>query len=324
MDSPDWHKQMGFQRDWIWRGWRVRYTFRRCGHPQGAKSPIFEVQDPLGSNSPVPLIFLHGFGASIGHWRHNLSAFSHSHPVYALDLLGFGCSEKAIAPYNVSLWTELVHDFWQTFIRRPTIWVGNSIGSLIALATVAQYPKTAKGLVMLSLPDPAALADLLAGWMVPPVEFIQSLVASPIILRPIFYLVRQPSVISRWVKLAYHNQDSVTEELIHILSTPPQDRGAARAFIILFQIMGSSKLGPSVRSLFPQVQVPILLLWGKQDRLIPLKLAKPHLYLKYNPHIKLVELEGAGHCPHDECPERVNREIFDWINSCLGETLTLP
>ncbi|CDM96602.1 MAG: alpha/beta fold hydrolase [Limnospira sp. PMC 1291.21] len=324
MDLPDLHKQMGFQRDWIWRGWRVRYTFLRWQHPKEAKSPIFEVQDPLGSNSPVPLIFLHGFGASIGHWRHNLSVFSHSHPVYALDLLGFGGSEKAIAPYNVSLWTELVHDFWQTFIRRPTIWVGNSIGSLIALATVAQYPKTAKGLVMLSLPDPAAQADLLPGWMVPPVELIQSLVASPIILRPIFYLVRQPSVISRWVKLAYHNPDAVTEELIHILSTPPQERGAARAFTILFRIMGSSKLGPAVRSLFPQVQVPILLLWGKQDRLIPLKLAKPHLYLKYNPHIKLVELEGAGHCPHDECPERVNREIFDWIKSCLGETLTLP
>lgn len=321
MDSPDWHKRMGFQRDWIWRGWRVHYTFRRCGDPQGAtKSPIFEVQEPLGSNSPVPLIFLHGFGASMAHWRHNLSAFSHSHPVYALDLLGFGCSEKAIAPYDVSLWTELVHDFWQTFIRRPTIWVGNSIGSLIALATVAKYPKTAKGLVMLSLPDPAAQADLLPGWMVPPVELIQSWVASPIILRPIFYLVRQPSVISRWVKLAYHNQDSVTEELIHILSTPPQDRGAARAFIILFEIMGSSKLGPPVRSLFPQVKVPILLLWGKQDRLIPLKLAKPHLYLEYNPHIKLVELEGAGHCPHDECPERVNREIWEWINSCLEET----
>lgn len=314
MDLPDWHKQIGFQRDWIWRGWRVRYTFLRCRKPYGAKSPDFDVKTPQGSNSQVPLVFLHGFGASIGHWRQNLSILSRSHPVYALDLLGFGCSEKAIAPYDVSLWSELVHDFWQTFIGCRTIWIGNSIGSLIALATVVKYPQTAKGLVMISLPDPAAKADLLPKWIVPGVEFIQSLVASPIVLRPIFYLVRQPSVISRWVGLAYENPDAVTEELVDILARPPQDRGAARAFTILFRIMGSSKLGPPVRSLFPLVQVPILILWGKQDKLIPLKLAKPDQYKEYNPQIKLVVIDGAGHCPHDECPERVNQEISEWIN----------
>lgn len=300
MDESHWCRRVGSQRNWIWRGWRIRYTFER--------SPA---ENPAAS--PPPLIFLHGFGASLGHWRHNLQVLSQSHPVYALDLLGFGASEKAIAPYDVSLWVELVRDFWGTFVRRPAVWVGNSIGSLIALAAVARHPETAKGLVLISLPDPAAQADLLPPWMVPGVEFVQGLVASPIILRPLFYLVRRPSVIRRWVGLAYHNPEAVTDELVDILATPPRDRGAARAFSRLFRIMGSSQLGPAVRTLFPQIQVPILLLWGKQDRLIPLTLAQPHRYREYHPNLELVELDNAGHCPHDECPDVVNRKMLDWI-----------
>jgi pimeloyl-ACP methyl ester carboxylesterase len=93
----------------------------------------------------------------MGHWRHNLPVFSQHHPVYALDLLGFGSSEKVVANYGIPLWMEQVHDFWQTFIQTPVVLVGNSIGSLICLATAATYPQMVQGLVMLNLPDASVL-----------------------------------------------------------------------------------------------------------------------------------------------------------------------
>ena len=300
--------QLGFQRDWVWRGWRIRYTFVR-----GKSNPGTAADRP----SP-PIILLHGFGAAIGHWRHSLRELGGSRTVYALDLLGFGASEKAIAAYDTFLWADLVRDFWLTFINEPAILVGNSVGSLVALVAAARYPEIAKGVVAISLPDPAAQAEAVPSWMLPVVEAIQNTVASPPVLRTLFYLVRRRSLVRRWATFAYEKPEAVTDELVDILATPATDRGAARAFSILFKVMGSSRLGPGVKELLPQVNVPILLLWGKFDRLIPLSFANPGKYLQYHPNIKLVELERGGHCPQDECPELVHREIEDWLAGFSG------
>ena len=54
--------------------------------------------------------------------------------VYAIDLLGFGASSKPILEYTIELWRDLVLDFMAEFIDTPTVLIGNSLGSLIALA----------------------------------------------------------------------------------------------------------------------------------------------------------------------------------------------
>lgn len=303
--TNNWQKKIGSKRDWVWRGWQIRYTYVRCQNNHETLEG-HKLQTP-------PILLLHGFGASIGHWQHNINVLSQKHTVYALDLLGFGASEKAIANYDVSFWVEQVYEFWQTFIQVPVILVGNSIGSLISLVTTTTYPDTVALLIMISLPDPAAQAEAMPAWLLPTVEFIQNIVASPVLLRAVFSVVRRPSVIRRWVKIAYSNPDRITEELVDILAGPPSDRGATRAFCILFKIMGSTKLGPSVKALLPTLKTPMLLIWGKQDLLIPAKFANPSQFVQLNPRLKLIEIDNAGHCPHDECPEIVNDLILNWI-----------
>ena len=112
--NQPWQERIGNQRDWIWRGWQTRFSYIRAKN---------------GNFDNPPLIFIHGFGASIEHWRHNLPVVSENHTVYALDLLGFGASRKANTNYSAAFWTEQIHDFWQAFIGKPVIIVGNSIGS---------------------------------------------------------------------------------------------------------------------------------------------------------------------------------------------------
>lgn len=292
-----WHQRIGTQRDWVWRGWQIRYTYLRGS----------------GDVGQAPLILLHGFGASIGHWRHNLAQLSQGRTVYALDLLGFGASQKAPVNYDVSLWVAQIYEFWQTFIRSPVVLVGNSIGSLICLAAAAAHPEMVSGIVMISLPDPAMRAEAVPQWIQPAIAALENFFASPPILRAIFYIVRRPAVVRRWVTFAYHNPDVVTDELVEILSIPARDRGSARAFCALFKAVGSSDFGPGVKTLLPTLQIPMLLIWGLQDRMIPPRFAQPRQYMDYNPLLKLVELENAGHCPHDECPERVNAEILHWL-----------
>jgi pimeloyl-ACP methyl ester carboxylesterase len=296
--SPAWQERLGSQRDWVWRGWQTRYTYRRsAGDPQ--------------ANPPVLLI--HGFGASIGHWEHNLEFLAEHHTVYALDLIGFGASRKPPIDYTIDLWVEQVYDFWQTSIGVPTILVGNSIGALVALVAAAKYPAIATTTIMISLPDLSAEQEMIPRPIQPLVNGIKRLIASDPLLRTLFQIVSQPKVARKWAQIAYANPDRVTDELLDLFLTPAQEAEAAKAFVKIIQGMISSNFSPNLRRLLPQIEMPMLLIWGCQDRMIPPGIADTLVEL--NPHLKLVNLEAAGHCAHHEQPEEVNRLMRDWLDA---------
>lgn len=288
---------LGNERDWIWRGWQIHYGFERV-------APENQLRD-------IPIILLHGFGASLAHWRYNIPVLSQYHTVYALDLLGFGASKKAYTNYGIELWTELVADFWQTFIRQPCVIIGNSIGSLIALNTVAQYPLMAKKLVMISLPDVASRQNMIPSPLQPLVKTLENLVASPLLIRLLFYVVRQPNIIRRSLKVAYIDHTNVDDDLVKIISRPPLDRGSARALIALSKSMGD--FATSVEDLLKRVDIPMLLLWGKLDRLIPPTQAQKLTTI--NPYLELRLLDNLGHCLQDESPQLFNEIILHFLGS---------
>ena len=293
-----WQQRVGNQRDWVWRGWQTRYTY---------------IRPPHNYAKTTPLILLHGFGASIGHWRHNLEVLGKSHTVYALDMIGFGASEKAATNYNVELWVEQVYDFWKTFIGQPVVLVGNSIGSLISLVAAANHPDMVQGIVMMSLPDPTLEQEMISTALQPLVSGIKSIFTSRLILKPLFYFIRRPSVLRPWASLAYANPEAITDELIDILAGPPQDRGSARAFRALFKATTGVNFSPSVKKILPNLTIPMLLIWGKKDRFVPPQLANQ--FVAYNEKLQLLYLEDVGHCPQDESPEQVNQAILDWIGN---------
>lgn len=306
--TTTWQQQIGHQRDWAWRGWQIRYTFMR-GQKNSAHQP--------------PMVLLHGFGASIGHWRFNVPVFAQQRTVYALDLLGFGASEKVLTDYLITLWVEQVHDFWQTYIRTPIILVGNSLGSLVSLTATALYPEMVAGLVMLTLPDTSVLEN--PAWVKPAIAplklalspvatLAKALFTSPPVFNPFFRFIRQPKIIRSWVKKAYIDTTSVEDDLVDILSRPAYDQGAAEALRAMVNTMSKRHVPQYMaKEMLPQLTIPILLVWGQQDIMIPPKLGP--LFARCNPRIQLVELLHAGHCPHDECPDRLNPIILDWLAS---------
>ncbi|MCX8078205.1 MAG: alpha/beta fold hydrolase [Geminocystis sp.] len=289
-------KRFGYQRDWRWHGWRIHYTF----YP------------PLQANNPFvspPILLLHGFGVSLRHWRHNIPILRQRHFVYALDLLGFGASEKTYTEYGIPLWSRLVFDFWQEFISQPCILIGNSLGSLIALNTTASYPDTVKGLVMLSLPDLRGKRDDNNPILTPLLHKIEELFTFPLLIRLIFQIAKQKTVISNGLKIAYVNQNNLDEELIEIVTKPTEDVGAARALIAMTKSI--NKFPVSVRQLLESINIPILLLWGKGDKLIPPTKAS-HL-AAINTNIELHLLDKIGHCIHDENPDLFHKILFSWL-----------
>lgn len=134
-------------------------------------------------------------------------------------------------------------------------------------------------------------------------------------LKPLFKIVRQPTVLRRWAAIAYANPEAVTDELIDILAGPPQDRGSARAFVALFKATISANFSPNVKQILPNLTIPMLLIWGQQDKFVPPALAQQ--FAQYNQNLQVLQLDNVGHCPHDENPEEINRVILDWIDSNL-------
>jgi len=292
------------QRDWLWRGWQTRYTFLR---------PVPQANQ-TNQHLNLPIILLHGFGASSGHWRNNIPALSEQHTVYALDLLGFGASEKPPTLYQVNLWVEQVFEFWRTFIHHPAVIVGNSIGSLIGLIAAQKHPEMARGVVAISLPDLAELEALVPPVIRPIKQWMESVIGS-LLAKPLFYLVRQPKVIEFVLKnLVYIDRQFVDAELVEIITAPAQERQAAEAFLWINRGASSPESAPNVKQAIEQLRVPMLILWGTQDRLIPIRVGRK---LANRPSVSMVELSGLGHCAHDENPAMINQAIMSWISENL-------
>ncbi len=286
------------QRDWQWRGWKTRYVFTQ--------------NFPKNSDAPAVLL-LHGFGAAVGHWRGNYGALSEHHQVYALDLLGFGNSEKPPTFYGASVWVEQVFDFWQTFIRKPIILVGNSVGALVALMATHLHPEMTKGLVAISLPDLRELEELVPAPVRPIKRSLEAIVGS-FLARPLFYGIRRPKSIKFVLEnFAYGDRSRVDNELVQIIAKPAQDPDAVLAFYYLNISMNQVDDLPTNQQAIAQLQVPILILWGTKDRIIPVTLGRK--LVKYSPLTQLIEFPNLGHCPQDEAPSLVNRTILEWMTT---------
>ncbi|MGA1475093.1 MAG: alpha/beta fold hydrolase [Prochlorothrix sp.] len=300
----------------MWRGWQVRY---RVVLPAQVQS------------SWPPLLCLHGFGASGQHWRHNLGVWGQHTPTYALDLLGFGASEKAAAPYNPAFWGELGADFCQEFIGQPCVLVGNSLGSVVTMTVAQQRPQWVRGLVWVNLPDnslvlpsiPAAIDRWirpLQRWSQPLSRGLQWAGTGPWVINPILAVVRSPRLLYPALASAYGDKNAVDGELRSLVRDPAHDRHAAQALRFITRGMGQIPASLRAKRVVPQLQVPILLLWGQCDRLVPPALGPACAAL--NPRIRLVEVAGAGHCLQDECPDRVNAWVLEWVQTqVMGQTI---
>lgn len=282
-------------RYWYWRGWRIRYA-------------VLPVSQPTSQLAP-PLLLLHGFGSSLEQWRSNFSTLAAGRTVYALDLLGFGDSQKAATLFSTDLWSAQVYDFWRIWMGCPIVLVGHSLGALVALNTAVQYPKMAHRLILLTLP--AAREELLTGWVESFSSKMEQLFSTPLLIRPIFQLFRQPWVIRSALRGIYQAKGQVDADLVEQFVRPTDDRGAARTLCYLVRSRTESEFTPKTKQLVPQLKIPTLLLWGDADKIIPVSWGEQLAPL--NSLVTLTIVPKVGHCLYDEDPHVINGHILIWL-----------
>jgi len=277
---------------WNWQGYNIQYTVMGTGRP---------------------LVLIHGFGASIGHWRKNIPVLAAAgYKVFAIDLLGFGGSGKPNLEYKMELWEQLLQDFWAAHIQEPTVFVGNSIGALLSLMVVANHPEIAAGAILINC---AGGLSHRPHELNPPLRLVMSafnrLVRSKITGRVLFNRIRQKPQIRRTLLQVYRHPEAVTDELVDLLYAPACDPGAQEVFAAIL----SAPPGPTPAELLPKVKHPLLVIWGADDPWTPITGAKIFQQASENGQpIKIVPIPNAGHCPHDEVPDAVNGLIVDWLS----------
>ncbi|MEB3232376.1 MAG: alpha/beta fold hydrolase [Leptolyngbyaceae bacterium] len=258
-----------------------------------------------------PFLLIHGFGSAGKQWLQNMEPLSRYAPVYSLDLLGFGWSEKGATTYNSQLWLEQIHDFWATFIRQPMVLVGHSLGALVASRVAVDRPDLVQRLVLVTVPN--TRQDMIpAKWLQTSVGAVERLFTSPLLVRLIFNVARQPRLIRSALQSIYQKRDRVSDALVAQFVTPTSDRGAAQTLARLTQSATQPNYSPSRHHLLHAIPQPTLVIWGLNDNIVPLQGCDAEI--RANPQIRLVTIPNAGHCVYDECADEFNRAIAQWLD----------
>ena len=271
-------------------------------------------------NAEEAVLLIHGFGANTNHWRFNQPVLAELLPTYAIDLLGFGRSDQPRARlkdepisadavhYGFDLWGQQVADFCREVIKKPVRLVGNSIGGVVALRAAQLLGDHCRGVVLIDcaqrLMDDKQLATQ-PDWMSWIRPLLKTMVRQRWLSTALFRNAARPGVIRSVLKQAYPSGANIDIDLVDLLFQPTQRAGAAeafRGFIDLFD----DYLAPQ---LMLKLATPVDLIWGEKDPWEPLREAE-----RWKNTIKCVRsltvIPGAGHCPHDEAPDLVNKALI--------------
>jgi pimeloyl-ACP methyl ester carboxylesterase len=198
--------------------------------------------------------------------------------------------------------------------RRRLHLIGNSIGAVVALnaARMLQARGAPPSQVVLidcaqrTLDDKRAMA--LPAWERASRPLLKQAVRQRWLLAPLFRLLARPGAVRAVLRQAYPSGANVDDALLEILLSPTRDPGALesfRGFVNLF----NDHLAPD---LLAGLTVPVRMVWGSRD---PWEdPAEARRWAASLTCIRELEvLEGLGHCPHDEAPERVNPILLRWL-----------
>lgn len=250
-----------------------------------------------------PLFLLHGLGANSFSWRDNLGPLSRHYRVLAPDLPAHGRTPGSVVPdFRLETLAAGLLAFLDRRRVDKAVVVGNSLGGGLALLLAHHYPERVAALVLLA---PAA-----------------ALKRVPLI----FYPLRLPALglmvaacLGPWIlppalRMIFHRRELITPQVV---------AGYAPTFSTLARRLALGRLCrdiepwplAQVESLLQGIHQPVSLIWGQEDRILPVQQAdflKAHL-----PQAEFHLLPEIGHAPQEEDPETVNEIIIAFLGRSL-------
>ena len=241
----------------------------------------------------LAVVMLHGFGASLYSWREVIPDLAENNSVFSYDRPAFGLTERPIdwegdSPYTLSASVhqlDALLDFWGL---DQAVLIGNSAGGTVALAFTLEHPERVAGLVLV---DPALGSS-------GPYSRYAWLLNTPQMRHLGPLLVRNISKSGlETIDQAWHDPSKQPADTVDLYTKPLQ----AENWDLGLWLFTASQDSTSLRKRLGELNLPVLVITGDDDRLIP-----PDATIAAAGEIssaELVVIENCGHVPQEECPQ---------------------
>jgi pimeloyl-ACP methyl ester carboxylesterase len=281
----------GQSEDLLWRGHRVAFTRH-------------------GAGSPVLLV--HGIhaGASSNEWRHTVPSLAERYTVFALDLIGFGRSDRPSLRYTPALYQAFLAEVMNRLGCGPLAVVASSLSAAHLVALAARDPRHIAALALIA---PTGLGQL-SGAASTGQGATELLLEAPIVGTAMYNALSSPASVRRYLEDSYSDDRLVTDELVESYvqnARQPGGKHAVAAYI-------GGRLNVDIRNPLRRVRHPMLVLWGEQARLNPVQHA--HAFRVLRPEADWALISGAGDLPHDEQPRLSNAELHRFLEQLKSGT----
>ena len=260
--------------------------------------------DKRGMGDPMLLIHNAYPGASHEEFERNIGELSRHFTVYGIDLLGFGDSDAPRLKYTAQTYIELIFDFLREEIGRPAHVVSAGL-SCAYVTEVAAWRKSLFNKLVFICPrsEPTGLDS--PRWFAPIRHFFM---ATPALGSGSYETMAGETELRRFLRDCYFSSRALTDATVERLVFNAQRPGSIYAYASLI----TGYLDWSLLSSLPRVELPLLLIWGKQAKPTPVEHSVRLVALARQ--CKLEVIDQAGAWVHDEHSAKVNRLIEEYCN----------
>ncbi len=244
-----------------------------------------------GGGSDGNVLLVHGLGASAERWAHVIPHLSKKYHVIVPDLIGHGFSDKPSVDYTPAFFSQFIFDFLNTLGITKTSMIGSSLGGQIVAECAITQSKVIEKIVLVS---PSGIMK-------------QSTPTFDAYTLAALYPTQEGAKTAFQMMTGVHKEiDSDTIDCFIQHMTLPN---AKMAF--MSTILGIRNAVPLSERL-ARILVPTLVVWGRQDTLIPITYSKD--FVSSIKNCQFVEMESSGHTPYVEEPEKFSEIVLRFLN----------
>jgi pimeloyl-ACP methyl ester carboxylesterase len=260
------------------------------------------------------VILLAGIGCSVLEWQNNIAVLAARHRVYAFDMLGHGLTDKPQKNcYAIADLARFTLAFLSAQGEASAHFIGNSLGGRIALECARLAPTRVKSMVIAA---PAGIGRETALTM--------RLASVPVLGN----LLTRPSRIGTrmlWSP-AFHDPSFVTESFIETKYALAREPGAHQAVLRTLRSLVSAsgfriERVAALQDVISAILHPTLIIWGRQDRLVPP--AHARILEAKLPQSRTILFDECGHLPQLEQPGQFNVAVLDFLSGEDNRTLSV-